>query len=224
MDKIRIADVWDGGDVVYLKGDAASAYYDELGLKKFDRHFIYIKPDKFIVFDEIGTDEPSISTFMLNADRAVELNERGAGLINDGVSLSLTRLLPSDVRSEIVDQTVQARGLPGSVAKGDMEIRGKQLRITSGKRSSESVFLNFLSVNEAAYSGLFPKASLADKEGAVVAINNGDGTTDRIYLKGNGEDIRTDASFAIVRTDGSGRPLMLAAHKARFLSLTERDL
>ena len=58
LDKIRIADVSLTKDYFYVRGEAASAYYDDLKLKKFDRHFLYVNDrNYFLVWDELETDK-----------------------------------------------------------------------------------------------------------------------------------------------------------------------
>ncbi len=42
LDKIRIAEISGTNDYFYIRGEAASAYYDDLKLKKFDRNFLYV--------------------------------------------------------------------------------------------------------------------------------------------------------------------------------------
>ncbi len=66
LDKIRIADIFLAKDYFYMRGEAASAYYDDLKLKKFDRHFLYVNAGNyFIVWDELETDKPSEFTFLV---------------------------------------------------------------------------------------------------------------------------------------------------------------
>ena len=59
LDKIRIADIFLSKDYFYIRGEAASGYYEDLKLKKFDRHFLYVNSGNyFIVWDELEADKP----------------------------------------------------------------------------------------------------------------------------------------------------------------------
>jgi len=144
LDKIRIAEVWGTSDYFYARGEAASGYYSDLGLKKFDRHFLYVAPDYFIVWDELETEKTSEFSFLLNADREIKLNGNTADLINETATLRVIRVVPDAANSKVVPQTIQARGLPGSVDKGDAEQRGVQLQTVSIDKKTKFEFLHVL--------------------------------------------------------------------------------
>lgn len=145
LDKIRIADISLTKDYFYMRGDAASGYYTDLKLKKFNRHFLYVNSGNyFIVWDELETDKPSDFTFMLNADEKINLDGKVADLINGDAALRVIRISPDEAKSEVVPQMIQARGLPGSVSKGDTEQRGVQLQTTSTDKKTKFEFLHFL--------------------------------------------------------------------------------
>ena len=145
LDKIRIADVSGNKDYFYVRGEAADAYYDDLKLKKFDRHFLYVNDGNyFVVWDELEAEKPSDFTFLLNADREVKLDGNVADLINETAKLRVIRIAPDEANSKIAAQMIQARGLPGSVSKGDTEQRGVQLQTTSVEKKTKFEFLHFL--------------------------------------------------------------------------------
>ena len=127
-----------------MRGEAASGYYSDLGLKRFDRHFLYIAPDYFIVWDELETEKPSDFTFLLNADREIKLNKNTADFINETAALRVIRVAPNEAKSSVAPQMIQARGLPGSVDKGNSEQRGVQLQTVSTEKQKKFEFLHFL--------------------------------------------------------------------------------
>lgn len=143
LDKIRIAEVSRNSEYFYARGEAASAYYEDLGLKKFNRHFLFVAPGYFIVWDELETEKPSEFSFLLNADRKINLSGNIAELINETAALRVVRIAPNEAQSTVVPQMIQARGLPGSVDKGDTEERGVQLQTVSEKRNKVE-FIHFL--------------------------------------------------------------------------------
>ena len=145
LDKLRIADVSLTKEYFYIRGEAASGYYDDLKLKKFDRHFLYVYDGNyFVVWDELEADKPAEFTFLLNADKEIKIDGNQANLINDNVALRVINISPDKTNSKVVEQMIQARGLPGSVSEGDTEQRGVQLQTTSAEKSGKFEFLHFL--------------------------------------------------------------------------------
>lgn len=141
LDKIRIAEVSGKKNYYYVRGEAGSAYFDDLQVKKFDRNFLYVAPDYFIIWDELETVEPADFTFLLSADREIKLNGNIAELINEAAMLRVIRVAAN---SKVVSQMIQARGLPGSVDKGDSEQRGVQLQTVSIEKQTKFEFIHFL--------------------------------------------------------------------------------
>ena len=141
---IRIAETYNSDELFYVRGEAAGAYYDDLGLKRFSRHFLFVSPDYFVVWDELETGKPAIFTFLLNADREIRVEGAFAEFINENAALRVVRILPGEASSTVVPQMVQARGLPGSVSKGDTEQRGVQLQTVSLQKAAKFEFLHFL--------------------------------------------------------------------------------
>lgn len=144
LDKVRIAETFGNEQFFYARGEAASGYYEDLGLKKFDRHFLYVASGYFIVWDELETEKPSEFTFLLNADKEINLSGNQADLVNENSALRVIRVAPNEAKSSVVQQNIQARGLPGSVSKGDSEQRGVQLRTISAGKQTKFEFLHFL--------------------------------------------------------------------------------
>jgi len=204
LDKIRIVETWGNSDYFYVRGEAASGYYADLGLKKFDRNFLYVAPDYFVVWDALETEKPSDFTFLLNSDREIKLNGNEAELINKDAALRVVRIVPNDAKSAVVPQMIQARGLPGSVSKGDTEQRGVQLQTVSAEKQINFEFLHFLQpflMNEA--KDLPQVSALSNTEkGLQIGWSNGD--KEIVLLNGNGANIDSNAERLIFRKDKSG--------------------
>jgi hypothetical protein len=178
LDQIRLAEVAMGADRFYARGEAASAYFADLGVRKFDRHFLYAPDGYFVVWDELETEKPSKFTFLLNADRDIRQDGSFVDLVNSDAALRVFRVLPEDASTEIVPQMVQARGLPGSVDKGDREQRGMQFRVGP---KGEQTRLDIVHV-------LFPfKTSQASAVPIISAVKGGKGF--RVSLPGGRTDI-----------------------------------
>lgn len=182
LDKIRIAEVAGGKDFLYARGEAASGYYADLGLKRFDRHFLYVASDDyFVVWDELETEKPSEFSFLLNADREIKIDKNVADLINETAMLRVVNASPNQ-SSKVVPQMIQARGLPGSVDKGDAEQRGVQLQTVSTEKQTKFEFLHVLQPLSANDKSSAPKVERT-ANGLKIVWANGD--EDSINLKPN---------------------------------------
>lgn len=217
LDNIRIAEIWGTNDYFYVRGEAASAYYEDLGLKKFNRHFLYVAPDYFVVWDELETDKPSDFTFLLNADREIKLGGNSAELINENAALRVVRVLPNDAKSSVVPQMIQARGLPGSVDKGDAEQRGVQMQTVSTQKQSNFEFLHFLQPFVVAEKNALPKVSALENnaKGLQISLLNGD--TEYVFLDGKGGNLDSDASRLIFRIDSTNQWKRLFFQNAKYV-------
>ncbi len=182
LDKIRIAETFGNRDFFYARGEAASGYYSDLGLKKFDRHFLYVAPDYFVVWDELETEKPSEFSFLLNADREIKIDKSIADLINETATLRVINVLPNQTTSKVVPQIIQARGVPGSVDKGDAEQRGVQLQTVSQNKQTKYEFLHVLQPVSSSDKTPAPKVERTEK-GLKISWANGD--EDSINLEPN---------------------------------------
>jgi hypothetical protein len=203
LDKIRIAEVFGNQDYFYARGDAASAYYADLGVKKFDRHFLFVAPNYFIVWDELAAEKPSEFSFLLNADREIKLSGDSADLINQDAILRVVRVLPIAAKSEVAPQVVLGRGLPGSVEKGESEQRGMQLITKTTEKKTENEFLHFLQISSAADKTPAPRIfALEDAKGVRIDWANGD--REFVLLQGKSKEIETEGARAVLRTTKEG--------------------
>ncbi|HEX8195215.1 MAG TPA: DUF4962 domain-containing protein [Pyrinomonadaceae bacterium] len=145
LDKIRIAEFQAAPEFFYARGEAAAAYYTDLNVQKFDRHFLYVAPDYFIVWDELETKNPSEFSFLLNADRDIKISsETTAEIVNEQTGLRVIRISPLPAKSAIAPQMLMARGRPGSIEQGTEEQRGVQLQTVTTEKREKIDFLHFL--------------------------------------------------------------------------------
>lgn len=186
LDKIRLAEVVGNKDFLYARGEASSGYYEDLGLKKFERNFLYVAPDYFVVWDELETEKPSEFSFLLNADGEINVNANIADLINETATLRVIRAAPGEANSKVVPQIIQARGLPGSVDKGDAEQRGVQLQTVSQDKQTKFEFLHVLQPILTGDKTPAPKVART-ANGLKISWANGD--EDSINLQANARSI-----------------------------------
>lgn len=206
LDKIRVADFSSGKDYFYARGEAASGYYEDLGLKKFDRHFLYLSPGYFVVWDELETEKPSVFTFLLNADRDIKSNGVEWNIVNGDAGLQVSTALPTGGSVKVVDQVVQSRGVPGSVDKGDSEKRGLQLRINSPGDARKLDFVHVL--RPFRIGEPLPVVSSVDK-GKGFRITFPDGRKHTICLDGGCDGYSSvSGKIAVHINDKGARPII----------------
>ncbi|MBM4084458.1 MAG: DUF4962 domain-containing protein, partial [Planctomycetes bacterium] len=88
----RIADFADTKDFCYAVGDATKAYGGRL--EKFLRHVVFVRPDYFVLFDDLRSAIDSEFQWWLHAKREMKLDEPGQAVtISEGDARLLVRFL-----------------------------------------------------------------------------------------------------------------------------------
>jgi hypothetical protein len=154
LNRIRISEVKVERDRVTVRGDASAAYSPELGLKKFEREFVYQPGSGFTVSDDVETTRPAVLTFVLHADDQIEKLEGCLFRITAGrVKLLIDPTLDAPVAQamqsiEAVIRTndVTAPGPPGAVDKGERQARGQKLLLTTAVPVSKARFVERLTI------------------------------------------------------------------------------
>lgn len=95
ISEIRKAEFHDDYD--YMVGDATSAYSSALGLEKFNRHMIYIKPDVLVVIDDIKLKQESDLElrFFPESQDAIQLSD-GSILVQNPNTRMLVQPIDTD--------------------------------------------------------------------------------------------------------------------------------
>lgn len=203
LDKIRLAEVDGTADYFYARGLAADGYYSDLGIQKFDRHFLYIQPGYFVIWDELETRDAAQFTFLLNADREVKIGDGFADLVNGDAGLRVFTMLPTKAAVKAVDQVVQARGLPGSVDKGDTETRGRQLQVTSVGPAKQFEFLHILSPYRTGSETSLPAVEMRP-DGRSFTVKFADGRSSTVCIGGLCEGFTNAAGRVSVQQSKNG--------------------
>ena len=74
----EVAAFFNTPDACFFVGDASDAYEDRL--RRFDRSVLFLRPDVWIVHDDLEAPEPSDYTWLLNTFEAAEIDERARSL------------------------------------------------------------------------------------------------------------------------------------------------
>lgn len=161
LNQIRISEVKVERNQVSVRGDAAAAYAPALGVQKFVREFVYRPGAGFTITDDVETAQPAMLTFLLHADDHID-KETGnrfsikAGgvklLIDPTIEQSGERSsnLPAanQLHGEIEANTVIAPGPPGAVDKGERQVRGQKLLLSTASPTSRARFKLRLSIED----------------------------------------------------------------------------
>jgi hypothetical protein len=211
LNRLRLVDYWGTPQFFYARGEAESAYFPDLGITRYDRHFLYVAPAYFVIWDELATDEPRNFSWLLNADEKFVTHTRNSFAVTQReAALFVQRLLPASVIHRIEPQMVTTQGRPGEVENGKLEQRGFQLVQESNEKSREIQFLHFLRATGAGLKRkprVFVLPGVAG--GARIEWPNGDEET--VLLRENSADVRIKGDRAVVRVskDGVLRRLVL---------------
>jgi hypothetical protein len=94
----------------YIVGDAMNVYPREAGLRRFHRHFVFLRPDFVIVADDLRAETPAVFEWLLQTETPMERRSGGWLLARNGdVRLDLRFLLPAKL-----SVTLDGRGLRAS--------------------------------------------------------------------------------------------------------------
>ena len=202
LDQIRISERVLAPDHFYARGEAAAAYFPELSLERFTRHFLFVAPDYFVVWDELETKEARQFSWLLNADRKIEqLGSSGFLLVNEPAALLVERLVPARAEVKIEPQMVIGQGKPGSVEKGDPDVRGLQLIERTEEKVRQAEFLHFL---QPTLANDFSRPRVTALGGAQertrgVRIEWSSGNVEWVLLRGSTDELTTDGERAVLR-------------------------
>ena len=131
LDRIRLTEVKTDRDYVRFVGDATFAYEPEVGVKRFIRTFEYSTKSGFSVRDEVETQKPVVVTSVIHADSGLEKLNENRYSITAGEEKLLIDVSPTNLVGAIEPNVLTAPGPPGSVDKGERQVRGQKLLLST---------------------------------------------------------------------------------------------
>jgi hypothetical protein len=149
LNRIRIVDVKVEPNQITVRSDAAAAYLPELGLKRFVRELVYQPDAGFTVTDDVETTAPAVLTWLLHADDKIEKGRDSRFLISAGtIKLLIEPLIEGskNFKSSIEPNDVTAPGPPGAVDKGERQVRGQKLLMSTPAPVSKARFVQRLKI------------------------------------------------------------------------------
>jgi hypothetical protein len=147
LNKIRITEAKLTRDSVALRGDATSAYQPELGVVRFMREFRFDLKTGFTISDDIQTTKPRTFTALLHSDNhvaQVSANQFEVDAANTKLKINVNA--PAQARTAIEPNDLTAPGRPGSVDKGEKEVRGLRLAVSTPAPATAARFVMTLKV------------------------------------------------------------------------------
>jgi hypothetical protein len=149
LDQIRITEVKLESRSAYVRGEAAPAYEDHLGVMRFTRNFLFTAPGDFVVWDDVETGEPRRITSLLHADVQIEQVGKNQFLLKNGdEALRAIIVEPENATATIEANTVTSAGPPGSVDKGPKQERGPRLAVSTTAPATKTRFIILLKIED----------------------------------------------------------------------------
>ncbi|MFN2416523.1 MAG: DUF4962 domain-containing protein [Pyrinomonadaceae bacterium] len=142
MDAIRITEASLGPRSVTLRADLTSAYEPELGLARFVREFRFDGRNEFVITDTISARKPVVPTWLLHADdRVGRAGDGGFFIERDGTRLLVEVAEPRGGHASVEPNDLTAPGRPGSVDKGERQVRGERLAVSTPAPAADAKFV-----------------------------------------------------------------------------------
>ena len=187
-----------GEDMDYLIGDVAPAYELEAGLQQFLRHVLYLKPDCWVVVDELVCKEPSTFDLYFHSHGAEHDADHpfvpGPGSTwttgGDNGKLQVTPLAPDNVQGFAELQAIKGIG-----AHQNREIT--ILRLRNGTPAVAAVFLTVLQAYPAGGRPGYSASLENGPSGRVIVLAGADGTRCLRLVPG-----QEDPAAVVLETEG----------------------
>lgn len=134
LDLIKISDVKADDRGLSLTADLTAAYQPEIGVEKFTRRFVFEAPSRFEVEDIVQTRDSKKITAYFHADNTIGADRDGFRFETGAPNLFLQVLSAGDFDSIVEQNILTAPGQPGSVDKGERELRGVRLAVSTEQK------------------------------------------------------------------------------------------
>ncbi|WP_157213474.1 heparinase II/III domain-containing protein [Paenibacillus senegalensis] len=143
----------------YVTGSAADAYGSP-NLTKFDRHIVFIKPDYYVIFDDLEADTPRQFDWILYNGSVIDYKINGAQA-QEGVTVPGDHLYVNNGKAELSVKFVQDHALPLTIAKyPGAERFGYYVRAESSEPAAAQQFLTVLKSGKSQETGIYEEYDL----------------------------------------------------------------
>ncbi len=198
----RIAAFDDQAEYCYAVGDATEAYGGRL--KRFLRRVLFIRPDTFVICDELHSADASTFQWLLHARNEMALDEGAQSvLISSGEARLITRLLAPDGLS-----LSQEQGFP--VAPEREAEDQYHMTADTAEPAQQVVFHSVLTAYREGQERRIPAARVLQGDGgAAIELRWEDETALVLWALGDAPmvrvgEIESEAEVAVIRRDNAG--------------------
>ncbi len=141
LNRIRVVEAKLDASSALIRGDAAAAYDPALGLTRFERRFEFNSKGDFVITDYLESATPRTFTMLLHADDTVAQDGANRFLIDvANAKLNVSVESPEWALAVIEDNVLTAPGPPGSVDKGERQVRGQRLAVSTREPQTPAHF------------------------------------------------------------------------------------
>lgn len=149
MDNIRITEARLDKDSVLVRAHLDAAYDPALGVIRFEREFSFDGKSEFTVRDLIESKQPRRFTALLHADERITRDgERRFRIVAaPGAQLVAHIVQPEELITVVEPNVLTAPGRPGSVDKGERQVRGERLAVSTANPTTSVRFVTVLKLN-----------------------------------------------------------------------------
>jgi hypothetical protein len=166
-------------------GDAAPVYMREAKLKKYLRHVLYLKPDVWVIVDELAADEQATFEALWHlAAKPTQVDEHMWKLNNNGAGLLICALGPTEIEGRVFIDT--APGASGNHGDESYET----LAISNASPAKEAINVTVLHSFKVAGKSTF-EATLAKQTDGLLLTLTRDGKATTLNLKPGQSDPST---------------------------------
>lgn len=131
--------VYSRKDVSVVRADAAEFYPPEVGLKKFNRTIVWLKPMGFIVHDSIETEEPEVLKLIFHSSFDIEKSGENECVFKDKSSIcgKFISLSPQGATIDVSDHYIISHS-------NNVEMIGEKITIERHMQSNQEEFLTLI--------------------------------------------------------------------------------
>lgn len=132
--------IYSSADVSIVDADAAAFYPDSVGLRKFERTMVWVKPLVFIVFDTIETVKPEDLKLIFHSNFPINSPNRGEFLFKDKISTvgKLISLYPRESNVSVSKHDIVSH------PKGEIQTVGEKISINKKMQDNHEDFLTLI--------------------------------------------------------------------------------
>jgi hypothetical protein len=196
----------------HLIGDATTAY-DSKTVKKATREVMFIRPDTFVIFDDVVTASPAVVDWSVHTFGALTVTGNTITVRQDEAAVDIDVVAPSAFSRDIRSKSLQEVGisLPFAGAKADTFIK-----IRPTERSRRANFLTVLVPRRASAQRRVRTEAVRGQGTLGVRITNGDETALALFNPAGG-----GMRLGDLATDARSCALIYAGERLRFAAVHE---